>query len=341
MFGLIRLLLLGLLIAMSLAVFAIVRQLRNPPRRTYASAIKRNQPADPSELPPPLGPRAFTPFTFAAPADRHSARTIQLPAWDIPADNPRGPIIICTPGWGDSKIGILARLAPLLPHASRIIAWDPAGHGESPATSRSNLGTDADVLALCALARASMPPPPLPAGEVSESSRMEGAIAPVQAPKPSAPQALLLLGWSLGAGVSIVAASKLAAQGLPPIGVIAEAPYRLGRTPVVNYLRATGLPYRIVEPIAAAYLGLTLRGTLDWSSFDRAKHAANLPCPLLVFHGTLDAICPHEDGQRIAAAARRSLFVSIEGAGHNDLWSIRKYTDQCSAAIQDFIRALD
>ncbi len=314
MFGLIRLLLLGLAIAMSLAVIAIVRQLRNPPRRTYASALKRNQPGDPSELSPPLGPRAFRSFTFAAPQGRNPARTIQLPAWEIPGDQPRGPIIICTPGWGDSKIGLLARLGPLLPHASRIIA----GHGESPAHSRSNLGTDADVEALCTLARACLSP---------------------QDPSPK-PQ-VLLLGWSLGAGVSIVAASKLAQEGLDAAGVIAEAPYRLARTPVVNYLRAIGLPYRVVEPIAAAWLGLMLRGTFDWSSFDRAGHAANLPCPLLVIHGTLDSICPHEDGQRIAAAARRSLFISIEGAGHNDLWAIQKYTDQCSAAIQDFIRAVE
>ncbi|MBL8746530.1 MAG: alpha/beta hydrolase [Phycisphaerae bacterium] len=316
MFGLLRLLLLGLLIAMTLAVIAIVRQLRNPPRRTYASALRRNQPGDPSELPPPLGPRAFRAFTFAAPRSTRSAGTIQLPAWDIAADDPLGPVVLCTPGWGDSKLGVLARLAPLLPHASRVIAWDPAGMGESPADSRCNLGTDADVLALCALAHA------------------------CASPHTSPPAPLLLLGWSLGAGVSIVAASRLAQEGNAPIAVIAEAPYRLGRTPVINYLRAIGLPYRIVEPIAAACLGLTLRGTLDWSTFDRARHAAGLPCPLLVIHGTLDAICPHEDGQRIAAAAPRSLFISIEGAGHNDLWSIRKFTDQCAAAIQDFIRAV-
>lgn len=321
MFGLIRLLLLGLAIAMFLAVVAIVRQLRNPPRRTYASALKRNQPGDPSELPPPLGPRAFRSFTFTAPRGRNPARTIQLSAWEIPGDNPSGggPIIICSPGWGDSKIGILARLAPLLPHASRIIAWDPSGMGESPKDSRCNLGTDADVEALCALVRASV-------STQAASLKAQGVI---------------LFGWSLGAGVSIVAASRLASEGLAIAGVIAEAPYRLARTPVVNYLRAIGLPYRVVEPIAAAWLGLTLRGSFNWDSFDRAKHAANLPCPLLVIHGTLDAICPHEDGQRIAAAARRSLFISIEGAGHNDLWAIQKYTDQCSAAIQDFIRAVE
>ncbi len=370
MFGLIRLLLLGLLIATSLAVVAIVRQLRQPPRRTYAFALRRNQPGDSSELPPPLGPRAYRAFTFAAPTDRQGRRTTQLPAWEIPGDDPLGPTIICTPGWGDSKLGILSRLAPLLPHASRVIAWDPAGMGESPASSRCNLGTDADVLALLALVDTMATTDPSlhskTRSDSASSTSLDAEVAAATRPwrdesanprvdfasqtpspnvaesprRPPGPQALLLLGWSLGAGVSIVAASRLTQQGIRPVGVIAEAPYRLGRTPVVNYLRAVGLPYRIVEPIAAAWLGWKLRGTTNWSSFDRAKHASNLPCPLLVIHGTLDAICPHEDGQRIAAAARRSLFVSIEGAGHNDLWEIERYRTQCERAVSDFLGAI-
>ena len=73
----------------------------------------------------------------------------------------------------------------------------------------------------------------------------------------------------------------------------------------------------------------------------KAAFAARLPCPLLVLHGTLDEICPHDDGQQIAAAAApRSLFISISGAGHNDLWTDEPYRTQCARAVADFLVAI-
>jgi pimeloyl-ACP methyl ester carboxylesterase len=316
MLGLFLLLFYGLVIAVALSTVAIVRRLRNPSRRTYASAVARKSAGDPGELPPPAGPREFRAFTFQA--SRGPGPALHLPAWEIPGDRPSGPIIICTPGWGDSKVGVLPRLGAFLPHASHVIAWDPAGLGESPAGSQCNLGTEADVEALCELARTCVSP---------------------HAPSPK-PQALILFGWSLGAGVSLVAATRLAREGMTPLGVIAEAPYREAKTPVVNFLESVRLPYRAAAPFAMAWLGLHLRGTMNWKSFDRARFAPDLPCPLLVLHGTLDAICPITDGRQIAAAARRSLFVSIEGAGHNDLWTDERHRPQCERAVADFVHAV-
>lgn len=331
MLGLAKLLLIGLFIALALGVVAIINRLRRPPRRTYASAVARRLPGDPSELAPPTGPRDFRAFSFDASADRLGRGTIRLPAWEIPGDSPSGPVIICTPGWGDSKLGVLTRLSALLPHASRIIAWDPAGLGESPPESRCNLGTEADVAALCALVQAAC----APTSEASDESPQASSPRP-QAPLPPP----LLLGWSLGAGVSIAAATRLAKSGDAPIGVIAEAPYRMAITPARNVLRQARLPHSGLLPLAFAWLGWRLRGTTDWSAFDRAALAAEVTCPILVIHGTLDAVCPHEDGQRIAAAAQRGLLISVEDAGHNDLWTLPKFAEQCAFATGDFIRAL-
>lgn len=318
MVGLVKLLLVGLGLAVALAVHVVVRRLRNPPRRTYSSAVARGQPGDPGEVPPPLGPCAFRAFTFTAPADR-SGRRVELPAWEIEGRDPAGPVIICTPGWGDSKIGVLARLGAMLPAASLVVAWDPAGLGESPAWTKCNLGTDADVAALEALVR-------LCAGGD------DGIARPI-----------VLMGWSLGAGVSIVAAAehrfRSAESVARIIAVIAEAPYRLAWTPARNVLRKARLPWRVNGPIAFAWLGWRLRGTVRWESFDRARFAADLPCPLLVLHGTLDDICPLDDGRAIASAARRNLFIPIEGAGHNNLWTEEPYATQCALAVRDFIAA--
>lgn len=304
MIGFVQLLAVGLAAAVALSVVAVVRRMRNPPRRTYASALARKTPADPSEIPPPIGPREFRAFSFNVPG-----RGLHLPAWDIPGDNSAGPVVVCSPGWGDSKTGVLVRLSALLPWTSRVVAWDPEGLGDSPPQTRCNLGTEWDVRALCELVKS--------LGE----------------------RRIILMGWSLGAGVSIVAAGRLAHAGLRPLAVIAEAPYRFARSPVENYLKAVGMPYRFAVPAAMAYLGVRLNGTMRWTSFDRAAHAAALPCPLLVIHGTLDAICPIDDGRRIAAAATRSLFIPIENAGHNDLWSIPAYRTQCERAIHDLIAA--
>lgn len=316
MADLIRLLAIGLALFIALQAWLIVRRLRRPPRRTYASAVSRGNPGDPSELDlsaygsDSAARLEFAPFEFSA-----GPRGLSLPAWDIKgarADDPAAPLIIITPGWGDSKVGALPRLAPFWAGASRIIAWDPAGLGDAPGLC--GLGTERDTRALFELARL------------------------VHDADPARP--ILLMGWSMGAGMSIVAAGELRALGLPVRAVIAEAPYRLAPTPVVNYLTLTRMPHRLSGPIALAYLGLRLRASLSWASFDRASFARKLECPLLVIHGTLDAFCPHDDGRAIATAARRSLFISIEGAGHNDLWTDERFRPQCERAVADFLAAV-
>lgn len=316
MLGLISLLLQGLIILVVFATFLVVDRLRRPPRKTYAGAVARALPGDPGELP---APRKFRRFEFDVPRQAASGRAgtpVRLPAWEIEGElvnDPAAPVIVCTPGWGDSMLGVLPRLDGLIGIASRIVGWDPEGLGESPAASRCNLGTERDVHGLCELTR---------------------TLAPTT--EASAP--LILYGWSMGAGVSIAAALRLARVGGAPVAVIAEAPYRLPETPVVNYLKLVRMPWRLTLPLARVWLGWRLK-TRGWKTFDRAKLARDLPCPLLVIHGTQDEICPHEDGRSIAAAAPRSLFISIEGAGHNNLWTEEPHRTQCIRAVVDFVRA--
>lgn len=326
MLGLAYLLLVGLVVFVALTTWAVIDRLRKPPRRTYASAVARSDPGDPSELVPA---RAFRAFSFSAPATRRTPAAT-LPAWEIQGDlshDPAAPIVIATPGWGDSKVGVLTRLGALAPLASRVIAWDPSGMGEAP--GKCNLGTEADVLALVALvdaASASTSPARADAAQHGESPAV--ARAPV-----------ILFGWSMGAGISIAAARLLAQRNEPPLAVIAEAPYRLAATPVVNYLRLIRMPHRATRPLAMLYLGYRLRGTSDWSTFDRARLARDLASPLLVLHGTADTICPVDDGRAIAAAAPSALVVTIEGAGHNNLWTDDRFATQCARGIADFVAA--
>jgi pimeloyl-ACP methyl ester carboxylesterase len=305
MLGFTLLLLTGLVIALSATVLLVMHRLRRPPRRTYAAAVARNIPGDPSEAIPS---REFRAFTFdAPPGGRPGKPTSPRTCWEITGENPAGPVIICSPGWGDSKVGAIPRLAALAPGASSIIAWDSAGLGESPGLCR--LGSRADALELAALAES------------------------LQRPD------VILLGWSLGAGTSIAAGVELSRRGRAPLAVIAEAPYRMPWTPARSVLRLAGLPHTINLPIAMWLLGLRLGEGPTWRRFDRALLAPELACPLLLLHGEADDICPEQDSRDIADAARNAQLTVIPRAGHNNLWTEEPYKTEAREAVMAFIRS--
>lgn len=304
MLGLLTILAYGLLLTIAAATWWTMRRLRRPPRRTYASAVARSLPGDPSELPTP---RSFETW-MARCAFRK--RDIDFVVWDIEGDDPEAPVIICTPGWGDSRIGALPRLDALAPVASRIIAWDPPGLGESPGLCE--LGTREHRAIQCMM------------DQLSSEAQARGVV---------------LYGWSLGAGVSIVGADVLANDARIR-AVIAEAPYRLPWTPARNVIRNAGMPWAINGPIAFGLLGVQLGVGPRWRGFDRAERARRISQPLLVIHGTQDDVCPVEDGRSIAKNASHGMFMPIEGAHHNDLWTDERFAPQCAGAIQDFIRSV-
>jgi pimeloyl-ACP methyl ester carboxylesterase len=203
----------------------------------------------------------------------------------------------------------------LLKFASRAILWDPPGHGDAPKGEPVGLGVREPKL-LAALI---------------------DAIEPTDA-------GVVLYGWSLGAGVSIVAGARD-----PRVkAVIAEAPYQHPKTPARNVMRAGGYPYRWNVPILFAILGLRLGVGATWKRvytspagepqpFDRARHAARLDCPLLVIHGSADVVCPLADGEAIEHAAPQGELLAIEGAGHNNLWSNSTWSGQVKDRISEFL----
>lgn len=136
--GLAALLLLGLLIFWLIGVAWTLFSLTRPPRKTYASAVRRGLPGDPGELDEPL---EYAEWTF-------TSRGRQLSAWDIKAMNPDGPVAVMTHGWGSSKRSALGRMQPMLPFVSRIIAWDQPGHGDSPGSCDLGVGEAEDLIAL-------------------------------------------------------------------------------------------------------------------------------------------------------------------------------------------------
>jgi len=241
-------------------------------------------------------PRAFT-----TRRETISGRDIEL--WEIEGDSPNGPTVIVTPGWGDSKLSALARLDALAPWAARVVAWDPPGFGATNGVSALGVREPLILKQLCAT-----------------HANNAGVV---------------LYGWSLGGGASVVAGG---APGV--IGVIAEAPYRVPITPARNVLRSAGLPHRVTLPLALWLLRLRFGPELGAARFDRAAHAESVGAPLLVLHGTADAISPIEDGRAIAARARLGTIREIEGGGHNDLWSDEAHRAVAITSVRDFASRL-
>lgn len=308
MTGLLLLLSVGGILAAATVCALTGYRLTHPPRRTYAWALSKNLPSDPSEVPPPDGPLAYDAYDLKLGAK-------PTPVWEIKGNNPTGPVVILTPGWASGRLSALQRVPHLLSFASRAILWDPPGHGDAPKGEPVGLGVREPKL-LAALI---------------------DAVEPTDA-------GVVLYGWSLGAGVSIVAG----ARDPRVIAVIAEAPYQHPKTPARNVMRAGGYPYRWNVPILFAILGVRLGVGATWKRvytsptgepqpFDRAHHAARLDCPLLVIHGCADEVCPLEDGQAIANAAKHGELLAIEGAGHNNLWSNSAWSSTVKDRITEFI----
>lgn len=303
----------GLVLAWVILVVRTARIIGGPRRRTYASAVSRGLPGDPGELPRPW---RFTAWTYSNGAEIPWTTAV----WTVEGKDPSGPVVIFSHGWGESKQAVLSRLGVLGPRCSRIVAWDLPGHGES-SRGRSPLGTGEwqTLSDLVEVAQGESLAERRAAGEKLDAEREDEADWNEHfdtAPERGAP-GVVLHGFSLGGGVSLETAQWLKRR---VAGVIAEAPYRLPWTPAGRVMRARGFPTRGVLMPAMRLLGLS-RGGPGWRGFDRAEVARDVKCPLLVVHGSLDSICPIEDGRAIAAAAKRGRLESIEGANHNDLWT--------------------
>lgn len=289
MFGLPILLLTGLLILWLAGVSYTTWMLTHPPRRTYSTAVARGLPGDPSELP---APRRFESWTFRS-------RGLELPVWDIPGDDSRGPVVIMTCGWADSRIGGLIRLAPIIVGASRVILWELPSHGESPGICRLGTAEVEDLRALVVLLNADR---------------------------------LVLYGWSLGAGVSLAVAASH--EG---IGVIAETPYRLPQTPARNVMALRGMPASILIGPVFWILRRCLGPGLEPRIFDRATFASNVKSRVLAIHGDADEVCPVADGRDIAAACGAELLL-IPGGRHNDLWTDPRHSVLIAPRVTAFLK---
>lgn len=126
-------------------------------------------------------------------------------------------------------------------------------------------------------------------------------------------QRIYVYGRSLGSAV----ATRLAARH-PVAGLILESPFTSARE------------------MSRQHYGIFPRFILRLE-LDNLSTIGGVRCPVLVFHGTADALVPATMGRRVAAAASGPVeLVLIEGAGHNETYEIggKAYRDKLWAFVK-------
>ena len=289
------------LLIVAALVAGLVRKLTKPPRRTYGVALASDLPLAPGDL-----GLAGVELSLQLPeAAGDGGMGYASPGWRVEGGDPAGPVVVVTHGYGDARYGALQWAGVLRAAASAVVVYDLRGHGDSAApTFHGGLTEPRDLVAIL---------------DQLDAARV------------------VLFGYSLGAGVSIVAAALDAEAGRSRVvGVIADGPYRHWDEPVRRLLRLRRWPAWPVVPLTY--------GVLRWrrpemARFDRAAWAAKLRCPLLVLHAGEDELCPLESARAIASAAPRGSIEVFEGMSH--LEPVGAQTQRYAEVVAAFVRGLE
>jgi alpha-beta hydrolase superfamily lysophospholipase len=237
-------------------------------------------------------PGAVSPWTTAA-VSFPSAEGRTLHGWLVLPGTPRG-IVVLVHGWG-SDAGEMLQWSPFLAEAGwASLAFDMRGHGKTRPESAVVLpGLGDDVAAAVAFV----------------TGRDDLAALPVA-----------VLGHSMGGAAVLYALSRIdgdARWDRVRAAIISSAFARV-ETLTEYVLRKWLLP-------PALFRGLVLwvwrrRVDADLRAFEPETTVRAAARPLLLTHGTGDAVIPDRDMERLAAAAPEgALIQTIAGAGHTDL----------------------
>ena len=317
--GLIILFLTAAAIIVAIATLALIHCLRNPPRLTYAAALARRLPTEPSEIGLEGEECSFV-------LDDNT----RAPGWVIRGQKPDGPTVIISHAWSDSRYGSLTRAPLLAPHVSRIIIYDLRGHGDHTYPHSTLTALEPDDL--ITIARQVDDGSPIVLMGVS----MGAGIAIVGGAKL----------WEKESGVRSQGSEPPGLGSSEPslhvAGVIVEGVYREMMEPVAGLVRRKGWPAQPMAFLADAHLrfwlGIGHGKHRRVHGHDRAMHAAKLTCPLLILHGENDNISSPASAKSIAEAARKGTLVMFPGQGHNNL--AKADPDRYAAALAAFFDSL-
>lgn len=80
----------------------------------------------------------------------------------------------------------------------------------------------------------------------------------------------------------------------------------------------------LISPFTSTFRVMTRFGILPFDRFPNLKRITKFDSPLLIIHGSRDRVIPHRHGKTLfdRSQSEEKTFLSIDDAGHNDLFSI-------------------
>jgi pimeloyl-ACP methyl ester carboxylesterase len=145
---------------------------------------------------------------------------------------------------------------------------------------------------------------------------------------------LTLIGYSMG-GMMICDFLRHSTRAAQVTSVVLDAPVLEWRQPLAIAAAHAGVPGPMIGPSEAM---ISWRIGIGFSQEDQLAHSADLNVPMLLLHGTADAIVPIADSRTLAAMLPGQVrLVEFPGAGHAASWQSnpRRYV----AVVRDFLRA--
>lgn len=214
----------------------------------------------------------------------------QLFAWFIPADQP-GPALVVMHGWGGNAEVMLPLAAPLHAAGFALLLVDARCHGRSDGDNFASLPRFAEDI--------------------------EAALRWLADQPAVNPQALGVIGHSVGAGAALLAASRQSSiRAVVSLAAFAH-PARMMR----RWLVAKRIPY---WPLGA-YIVRYVQGVIGYR-FDEiapCNTIARVRCPVLIAHGEADETVPVSEAREIYAARYSELVeLLLVPGGHGDYGDI-------------------
>ncbi|HYG64479.1 MAG TPA: alpha/beta fold hydrolase [Thermoanaerobaculia bacterium] len=231
------------------------------------------------------------------------ARSALYPAPSVPVPSPPPPSleeVRLDLSTGETVVG-WARAAPSLPPDAPVVLFFH-GNGENLQTMNwAGMFEDLEQLGVAYLA-VDYPGYGRSSGKPSEEGLMAtGDAAVAWARRQHSGRPVVLCGWSLGAATVIPTAAR---HPEDVRGLIALS------------------PWTSLKDVASHHFPAFLVKALLRERYDSLEAARRIRVPALVIHGDLDDLIPAAQGKLVAEAlAGPKKWVSLPGAGHNDLFA--------------------
>ena len=225
-----------------------------------------------------------------------SAQSVRLPTgdrktlfgWFVPVSGQLpAPGVIVMHGWGANASLMLPALAPLHAAGFAVLLLDARCHGQSDAAAFTSLPRFAEDI--------------------------EAGLDWMRQQKSVDSQRLAVMGHSVGAGAALLCATRRTDVR----AVISLSAFAHPREIMRTFLADAHIPYPVfgwyVMRHVQAVIGARFDAIAPLTSMTRMR------CPVLLVHGSDDAVVPFADAQRLLAAGPAGLAQSLTVEGGHDL----------------------